>query len=97
MYVSTGAATVLVPPVQGLTVAAADAVLRAANLKSSVILEPTTLQGNDGKVLSQSPAAGEQTPPQNTVVLTVGEYTPPDTTTTQPVSTTTTTTTTPPP
>ena len=97
MYVSTGAATVMVPPVQGLTVAQADEVLRAANLKSSVILEPTSLQGNDGKVLSQSPAAGEQTPLQNTVVLTVGEYTPPDTTTTQPAPTTTTTTTTPGP
>lgn len=93
MFVSTGAATVTVPPVQGLTVPQAEEVLRAANLKASVILEPTSLEGNDGKVLSQSPAAGEQTPPQNTVVLTVGEYTPPQTTTTSPPPTTTTTTT----
>jgi beta-lactam-binding protein with PASTA domain/tRNA A-37 threonylcarbamoyl transferase component Bud32 len=92
MYVSTGAKTVAVPSVQGLSQADAEAALSAKGFTSSVILERTTLKGNDGKVLSQSPNAGEQAAPGSTVVLHVGEYSAPATTTTTKPATTTTTT-----
>jgi beta-lactam-binding protein with PASTA domain/tRNA A-37 threonylcarbamoyl transferase component Bud32 len=91
MYVSTGAKTVGVPSVQGLSVEDARNALQNVGLNASVILERTTLRGNDGKVLSQSPAAGELVLPNSTVVLNVGEYTPPATTTSKPPPTTTTT------
>jgi serine/threonine-protein kinase len=93
MYVSTGAKTVEVPSVQGLSEADAKAALLDKGFQSSVILERTTLKGNDGKVLSQSPAANQQATPGSTVVLHVGEYVAPTTTTKPPPSTTTTTTT----
>jgi beta-lactam-binding protein with PASTA domain len=95
MYVSTGAKTVEVPSVQGLSEDDAKAALLQKGFQSSVILERTTLKGNDGKVLSQSPAANEQAAPGTTVVLHVGEYVAP-TTTTKPTASTTTTTTTGP-
>jgi beta-lactam-binding protein with PASTA domain len=90
MFISTGAATVPVPSVVGLTADDAMTRLHDAKLQGSIILEPTTLKGNDGKVLSQNPNAGDQARPQSTVVLNVGEFTPPDTTTTKPATTTTT-------
>jgi serine/threonine-protein kinase len=93
MYVSTGAKTVAVPSVLGLSEADAKAALKDKGFESSVILDATTLQGNDGKVLTQSPNAGDQATPGSTVVLHVGSFTPP-TTTTKPAATTTTTTTT---
>ncbi len=96
MYVSTGAKTVSVPSVQGLSRADAEAALSAKGFNSSVILERTTLKGNDGKVLSQSPNQGEQAVPGSTVVLHVGEFSAPATTTTTKPATTTTTTTTGP-
>jgi serine/threonine-protein kinase len=92
MYVSTGAKTVAVPSVLGLSEADATAALKDKGFESSVILETTTLQGNDGKVLTQSPNAGDQATPGSTVVLHVGSFTPP-TTTTKPTATSTTTTT----
>ena len=95
MYVSTGAKTVAVPSVLGLSEPDATAALKDKGFVSSVILEPTTLKGNDGKVLTQSPNAGDQAAPGSTVVLHVGSYTAP-TTTTKPIPTTTTTTTTGP-
>jgi eukaryotic-like serine/threonine-protein kinase len=90
MFVSTGAATVPVPSVVGLTSDAAMSVLHAAKLQGSILLEPTPLKGNDGKVLSQSPSAGDPAKPQSTVVLNVGQFTPPETTSSLPTSTTTT-------
>ena len=91
MYVSTGAALVDVPSVEGLPVDDAKQTLKDKGFENSVILEPTTLKGNDGKVLRQNPGSNEQARPGSTVVLTVGEYTPPSTTT-KPTGTTTTTT-----
>jgi beta-lactam-binding protein with PASTA domain/tRNA A-37 threonylcarbamoyl transferase component Bud32 len=90
MYVSTGAALVDVPSVVGLSVDDAKQTLTDKGFESSVILENTTLKGNDGKVLSQNPGSNEQARPGSTVVLNVGEYTPPSTTT-KPSGTTTTT------
>jgi serine/threonine-protein kinase len=90
MYVSTGAALVDVPSVVGLSVDDAKQTLTDKGFENSVILEPTTLKGNDGKVLSQNPGSGEKAQPGSTVVLNVGEYTPPSTTT-KPTGTTTTT------
>jgi len=91
MFVSTGAALVDVPLVEGLSVEDAQAALTAKGFENRVILESTTLKGNDGKVLSQNPGSGEQARPGSTVVLNVGEYTPPATTTKPPGTTTTTT------
>jgi eukaryotic-like serine/threonine-protein kinase len=93
MYVSTGAKTVTVPSVLGLSEADARASLQDKGFESSVILDRTTLKGNDGKVLSQSPDANQQAAPGSTVVLHVGEYVAPTTTTKPPATTTTTTTT----
>ena len=91
--VSTGPKLVDVPSVVGLTADEAKATLKQKGFESSVILEPTTLKGNDGKVLSQNPNQGEQAAPGSTVVLNVGSFTAPTTTTTKPKPTTTTTTT----
>jgi len=88
--VSTGAALVDVPSVVGLSVDDAKQTLTDKGFENSVILENTTLKGNDGKVLSQNPGSNEQARPGSTVVLNVGEYTPPSTTT-KPSGTTTTT------
>ncbi|MDQ1480599.1 MAG: eukaryotic-like serine/threonine-protein kinase [Actinomycetota bacterium] len=93
MYVSTGAKTVAVPSVLGLSQSDATAALKDKGFESSVILDTTTLKGNDGKVLTQSPNAGDKATPGSTVVLHVGSYTAP-TTTTKPTPTSTTTTTT---
>ncbi|MDQ1511116.1 MAG: eukaryotic-like serine/threonine-protein kinase [Actinomycetota bacterium] len=92
MYVSTGAKTIDVPSVQGLTVDEAKVTLKDKGFESSVILESTSLKGNDKKVLTQNPDANTQARPGSTVVLTVGEYTPPTTTTSKPAPTTTSTT-----
>jgi serine/threonine-protein kinase len=80
MFVSTGSAQVPVPTVIGFSVSKAQSTLAAANLQSSLVFEPTTQQGNDGKVLNQDPPSGTRVNPQTPVVLTVGEYTPPSTT-----------------
>jgi serine/threonine-protein kinase len=93
MYVSTGPKLVGVPSVVGLTADEAKVTLKQKGFESSVILEPTTLKGNDGKVLSQNPNQGEQAAPGSTVVLNVGSFTAPTTTTTKPKPTTTTSTT----
>jgi serine/threonine-protein kinase len=92
MYVSTGAALVDVPSVEGRSVDDATKTLKDKGFESTVILEPTTLKGNDGKVLSQNPGPNEQARPGSTIVLNVGQYTPPSTTP-NPTRTTTTTTT----
>jgi serine/threonine-protein kinase len=89
MFVSTGSSKVSVPTVVGFSVSQARSTLEASNLQVSLVFQATTQQGNDGKVLKQDPAAGQQVDPQTTVVLTVGEYTAP--TTSQPSGGTTTT------
>jgi beta-lactam-binding protein with PASTA domain/tRNA A-37 threonylcarbamoyl transferase component Bud32 len=91
MYVSTGAPTVTVPPLQGLTLAAAQAALHAVNLQSSVVFDPTTVKSESGHVITQDPTAGQQAAPGSSVTLHVGQYSAPTTTTTAPATTTTTT------
>jgi serine/threonine-protein kinase len=81
VYISTGVEQVTVPTVIGSTVAKAQQQLTDANLQSSVVYEPTSQKGNDGKVLDQNPIGGVLADPQSTVVLTVGAYTPPSTST----------------
>jgi len=81
MFVSTGPSQVTVPPVVGFSVSKAQSTIAAANLQTSLVFQPTTTQGNDGKVLAQDPPAGQMVNPQTPVVLTVGEFTPPATTT----------------
>jgi serine/threonine-protein kinase len=75
VYISTGVPQVSVPTVIGKTVEKAQQALQDGNLQSSVVNAPTTLKGNDGKVLDQSPAGGILVDPQTTVVLTVGVFT----------------------
>ena len=81
VYISTGVAQVTVPNVIGQTVAKAQERLNNSNLQSSVVYEPTSQKGNDGKVLAQNPSGNVLADPQSTVVLTVGAFTPPATTT----------------
>jgi|tagenome__1003787_1003787.scaffolds.fasta_scaffold20984354_4 beta-lactam-binding protein with PASTA domain/tRNA A-37 threonylcarbamoyl transferase component Bud32 len=81
VYISTGAPQVSVPTVVGMAVDSAQQKLTAQNLQSSVVFQTTTSQGNDGKVLDQTPAGGNLVDPQTTVVLTVGQFTAPATTT----------------
>jgi len=81
MFVSTGPSQVTVPPVVGFSVSKAQSTIAAANLQTSLVFQPTTTQGNDGKVLAQDPPAGQMVNPQTPVVLTVGQFTPPATTT----------------
>src|SRR5262249_41896308 len=90
VYVSTGSAKVAVPTVIGFSGAKAQSTVAGATLQSSLVFEPTTQKGNDGKVLDQNPPSGTQVDPQSTVVLTVGEFTPPTTTPTSSGGTTTT-------
>jgi eukaryotic-like serine/threonine-protein kinase len=82
VYISTGVAQVTVPNVIGSTVAKAQERLNGDDLQSSVVYEPTSSKGNDGKVLDQNPMGSTLADPQSTVVLTVGAFTAPVTSTT---------------
>jgi serine/threonine-protein kinase len=94
LFVSTGPAPVEVPLVEGLTEAQARAEL--SNMGFSVIdvrlVNVPFGDPNDGRVISQTPGAGDAVDATTTIVLRIGRAEPPPTTT----STTTTTTTVPP-
>ena len=106
IFVSTGVAQVQVPPVVGLTEAQAKNQLTAKGLTANVTLVNVPAgDPNDGRVISQSPTAGNLVAPASAVGLQVGRAVapvtttttttiPPTTTTTPPTTTTTTTTTT---
>jgi serine/threonine-protein kinase len=95
LFVSTGPAPVEVPLVEGLTEAQARAELN--NMGFTVIdvrlVNVPFGDPNDGRVISQTPGAGDAVDATTTIVLRIGRAEPPPTTT----STTTTTTTTVPP
>ena len=94
MYVSTGAKLVAVPSVVGLTADEAKVTLKHKGFESSVILEPTTLKGNDGKVLEPEPERGRAGDAgQHRRAQRRRSSRAPTTTTTKPTPTTTTTTT----
>ena len=77
-----------VPNVVGLT--EAEARVRAQRQGPAVVdhRSPTSTHANDGKVIAQTPSGGASVNRRDTVVLTVGEYTPPPTTTTTTPTTT---------
>jgi serine/threonine-protein kinase len=84
IVVSTGAAPVAVPSVEGLTESAARDQLQAAGFLQRVVYQDVPSGSTqDGKVISQSPAPGTPLPKGQTVTLTVGRaVAPPSTTTT---------------
>ena len=87
LYVSTGQATVAVPPVTGITEAEARSALRGFVIRVEYIDVPTG-STNDGLVIAQDPSAGVQIAPGGRILLKVGKAATPVTTTT-PASTTT--------
>ena len=91
LYVSTGQATVAVPPVTGITEAEARAALRGFLIRVEYIDVPSG-STNDGLVIAQDPSSGVQAAPGARILLKVGRAIVPATTTTTPATTTTTTT-----
>jgi serine/threonine-protein kinase len=98
IFVSTGIEQVAVPPVVGLTEAQAKNQLTAKGLTANVTLVNVPAgDPNDGRVISQSPTAGNLVAPASAVGLQVGRAVAPVTTTTSttlPPTTTSSTTTT---
>ncbi|CAB4575641.1 unannotated protein [freshwater metagenome] len=92
LYVSTGQATIAVPPVTGITEAEARSALRGFVIRVEYIEVPSG-SANDGLVIAQDPSAGVQIAPGGRILLKVGKAATPATTTTP--STTTPPTTTP--
>jgi serine/threonine-protein kinase len=95
LFVSTGPAPVEVPLVEGLTEAQARTELNNTGFAVIDVRLVNVPFGdpNDGRVISQTPGAGDAVDATTTIVLRIGRAEPPPTTT----STTTTTTTTLPP
>ena len=99
LFVSSGAAPVKVPPVEGLTEAAARTKLTGLGLVPEVTYQNVPAgDPKDGKVITQSVASGADVPPGSVVKLKVGKAVvvatttttiPPTTTTTPPTTTTT--------
>ncbi len=95
LFVSLGRAQIGVPNVVGKTEADAIATLEDDGFDFSVVYEPST-SANEGRVIDQDPAAGDEYPAGTTVVITVGIYEAPATTTSTTAAAATTTTTTAP-
>ena len=74
MVVSTGAETVDVPDVVGDTEQQARSQLEAAGFTVQVARQATTDENEDGIVLDQDPAGGEQAKEGSAVQITVGEF-----------------------
>ncbi len=90
MYVSNGPETALVPPVVGLTQAAAEQAILNKGFNPVVEVVAVPAGSSDaGKVISQDPAANERLQIGESVVIRVGKAQAP--TTTKPTTTTTTT------
>jgi eukaryotic-like serine/threonine-protein kinase len=79
LYVSNGRLKE-VPDVVGLDQGEAESDLRSAGFRASVRTTPTDQPDEDGRVLSQTPAAGKDRRSGATVVITVGTFTAPDAT-----------------
>jgi serine/threonine-protein kinase len=89
LYVSTGQATIAVPPVTGITEAEARSALRGFIIRVEYIEVPSG-SANDGLVIAQDPSAGVQIAPGGRILLKVGKAATPATTTSTPATTTTT-------
>jgi serine/threonine-protein kinase len=89
LYVSTGQATIAVPPVTGITEAEARSALRGFIIRVEYIEVPSG-SANDGLVIAQDPSAGVQIAPGGRILLKVGKAATPATSTSTPATTTTT-------
>ena len=67
---------VSVPALVGQTQSSAESRLTNAGLVTSVQIETTSIQPQDGKVIDQSPSSGTKVADGSTVVITVGKYEP---------------------
>lgn len=92
LVIATAPPTTSVPDVTGQTAGAANGTLTAAGFKVNQQTTNVTQQSQDGKVVSQNPAAGTTVNKGSTVTITVGKFTPPTTTTTTTTRSTPTTT-----
>jgi serine/threonine-protein kinase len=95
IVVATAPKKVAVPSVVGQTESSAASQITGAGLKVVHKTQNVADKTQNGKVISQTPAAGQTVKPGSTVTLVVGHYTPTNSTTT-PTSTSTTSTTTSP-
>ena len=91
LYVSTGQATIAVPPVTGITEAEARSALRGFIIRVEYIEVPSG-SANDGLVIAQDPSAGVQIAPGGRILLKVGKAATPASTTTPATTTPATTT-----
>ena len=73
MNVSKGKPTVPVPDATGQSQDSATALLRSYGFKVSVKKQSTTDPGEDGLVVSQTPAVGTLAPKGSTVTIFVGQ------------------------
>lgn len=88
IYVSTGPAKVIVPPVENMNVDEARSILINSGLK--VVVEEVAVpmgSSNHRVVISQNPSAGTEVDPGTTILLKVGKETPVSTTTLSPPTT----------
>ncbi len=81
LSVSKGPRTSSVPTVTSLDQNTASAQLQQSGFRVRVVSQPTTDQGQDGLVLTQTPTGGTQAPPGSVVTIVVGKFTAPTTTT----------------
>ncbi len=74
LYISTGPAPVIVPPLEGLSETAARGKLLDAGLVASVVYQNVPAgDPSAGRVISATPSSGESVPKGSTVVLKVGK------------------------
>jgi beta-lactam-binding protein with PASTA domain/serine/threonine protein kinase len=78
IVVSSGPSQVTVPSVEGLSEENAIGQIEGAGLVASVNEEVVNNPGQDGRVLSQSPSAGERRNPGSTVTIVVGRFREPE-------------------
>jgi beta-lactam-binding protein with PASTA domain len=82
LYISTGQASVQVPPLVGLTQAQAIAKLNELGLVPDIITDPLPFGDvNNGRVTAQSPSETQTAMPGDTVRIKVGKAGPAPTTT----------------
>jgi eukaryotic-like serine/threonine-protein kinase len=94
LYVSSGQTQLTVPPLTGLTQAAAVAKLESMGLVPDVTTQNLPFgDPNDGRVIAQTPSVNVQVPPGSTVKLTVGKALPAPTTSSSTTTTSSTSTT----
>jgi serine/threonine-protein kinase len=78
LVVSSGVETVQVPRVEGLSEQSARSALERAGLAVEVTEEDVANAGQDGQVITQSPAAGQQIARGETVTIFVGRFREPE-------------------